>query len=417
MPQLKSIEKPTNVKPFVAKTVLPPIASREQALDQMVDSFTAMSQQLSQSYSFLEHRVCELTDQLQEVNLQVDQAQLDKRMLNDRFASLLEILPGGVVIIDNHGVVIECNPVAIRFLGEPLCGERWTDIIQRNFAPRNDDGCEISLKDGRRVSLATSSLPDGNGQIILLTDQTETRRLQGMLSRHQRLSAMGKMMSSLAHQIRTPLSSAMLYAEHLSNEALSPEMTRRFAGKVLSRLQNLEAQVRDMLVFARGEVEISEVMSGQQLADIWLEQSLDIARDHAVTLELDGDDQLQDALVACNKDILLGAMTNLVNNACQALQESGRGNKLVTLSVRVDNENLYLWVRDNGPGFSKEALLGIQEAFFTTKSTGTGLGLSVVRAVAAAHHGRFLIEKPSTGAKVGMKLPLIHTKETSHGNE
>ncbi|HSG60038.1 MAG TPA: ATP-binding protein [Pseudomonadales bacterium] len=415
MPQLKSIEKPTNVKPFVAKAVLPPVASREQALDQMVDSFTAMSQQLSQSYSFLEHRVSELTDQLQEVNLQVDKAQQDKQVLNDRFASLLEILPGGVVIIDNHGVVIECNPVAIRFLGEPLCGERWTDIIQRNFAPRNDDGCEISLKDGRRVSLATSSLPDGNGQIILLTDQTETRRLQGMLSRHQRLSAMGKMMSSLAHQIRTPLSSAMLYAEHLSNEALSPAMTRRFAGKVLARLHNLEAQVRDMLVFARGEVEISDVLSGQQLADVWLEQALDIAREQGVTLSLTCDEPLEDALVACNKDILLGAMANLVNNACQALHDAKCDTKCVILSMHVDHDSLYLWVRDNGPGFSKEALLGIQEAFFTTKSTGTGLGLSVVRAVAAAHHGRFLIEKPASGAKVGIKLPLIHTKEAQHG--
>lgn len=414
MPQLKSVEKPTNVKPFVSKGAAPLPPTRERALDQMVDSFTAMSQQLSQSYSFLESRVCELTDQLQEVNLQVDKAQRDKRQLNDRFASLLEILPGGVVIIDNQGVVIECNPVAIRFLGEPLCGERWTDIINRNFAPRSDDGCEISLKDGRRVSLATSSLPDGDGQIVLLTDQTETRRLQGLLSRHQRLSAMGKMMSSLAHQIRTPLSSAMLYAEHLHNEALSPEMTRRFAGKVLTRLQHLESQVRDMLVFARGEVDISDVVSGQRLADQWLEQSYDIGREQGVSIEIECDEGVEKTLIACNRDILLGAMTNLVNNACQALHEVERNTKLVTLSVKFDDDSLYLWVRDNGPGFSKEALLGIQEAFFTTKSTGTGLGLSVVRAVAAAHHGRFLIERPKQGAKVGMKLPLIHTKETSH---
>jgi len=415
MPQLKSIEKPTNVSPFVGKASVNMPQPRERALDQMVDSFTAMSNQLSQSYSFLESRVCELTDQLQEVNEQVDQAQRDKRVLNDRFASLLEILPGGVVIIDNYGVVLECNPVAIRFLGEPLCGERWTDIIERNFAPRSDDGCEISLKDGRRVSLATSSLPGGEGQIVLLTDQTETRRLQGLLSRHQRLSAMGKMVSSLAHQIRTPLSSAMLYAEHLSNEALSPQMTQRFATKVLTRLQHLESQVRDMLVFAKGEVDICDVVSDKSLVESWADQALEIAQQHGVKLNLESQQGLGASLLACNKDILLGAMCNLVTNACQALQESRVEEKCVTLSVTQQSGGIALWVKDNGPGFSKDALLGIQEAFFTTKSTGTGLGLSVVRAVAAAHSGRFLIERPIQGAKVGLWLPLAHTKENHHG--
>jgi len=73
------------------------------------------------------------------------------------------------------------------------------------FSPRDDDGHEVSNHQGKRISIATRSL-DKDGQIILLTDQTETRQLQANLSRHERLSALGKMVSTLAHQVRTPLS-------------------------------------------------------------------------------------------------------------------------------------------------------------------------------------------------------------------
>src|SRR5690606_13169564 len=124
----------------------------------------------------------------------------------------LDILPGGVVVLDGRGRVIEANPLALELLGEPLLGVFWREVIQRSFAPRADDGHEISLQDGRRLSLATRSLAGEPGQLILLTDLTETRRLQDELARHARLSALGRMVASLAHQIRTPLSTALLYA-------------------------------------------------------------------------------------------------------------------------------------------------------------------------------------------------------------
>ena len=96
-----------------------------------------------------------------------------------------------------------------------LLGKKWNQIVEAFFSPKDDDGHEVSMKSGRRVSISTRSLDQEVGQIILITDQTETRRLQDELSRGQRLSALGKTVSALAHQIRTPLSAATLYASHL----------------------------------------------------------------------------------------------------------------------------------------------------------------------------------------------------------
>src|SRR3990167_8136157 len=126
------------------------------------------------------------------------------------------------------------------------------------FAPREDDGHEISLKDGRRLAMATRSLNGEPGQLILLTDLTETRRLQEQLSRHERLSALGRMVASLAHQIRTPLSAALLYASHLTEQVLPVDQQQRFASRLKERLHELEHQVRDMLVFARGDLPLPD---------------------------------------------------------------------------------------------------------------------------------------------------------------
>ena len=175
----------------------------------------------------------------------------EKERLAQRLRNVLDLLPGGVIVIDGQGLVRDANPVALELLGEPLVGVNWRDVIVRSFAPRKDDGHEISLRNGRRLSIATRSLSGEPGQLVLLTDLTETRRLQDQLARHERLSSLGRMVASLAHQIRTPLSTALLYASHLEQGGLSEQQQQRFAGSLKARLHELEHQVRDMLVFAR----------------------------------------------------------------------------------------------------------------------------------------------------------------------
>lgn len=195
-------------------------ATSRAGLEQAFALFNQMSSQLSESYSLLEERVTELKGQLALVSAQRMEELAEKERLANRLQSLLDLLPGGVIVIDAHGVVREANPAALGLLGEPLVGMLWREVIARCFAPREDDGHEISLRDGRRLSIATRSLNGEPGQLILLNDLTDTRRLQEQLARHERLSALGRMVASLAHQIRTPLSAALLYAGHLSEQAL-----------------------------------------------------------------------------------------------------------------------------------------------------------------------------------------------------
>ncbi len=273
-------------------------------------------------------------------------------------------------------------------------------MIARNFAPREDDGHEISLKDGRRLSIATRSLRAEPGQLVLLTDLTETRRLQDQLSRHERLSALGRMVASLAHQIRTPLSAALLYASHLTEQVLPVEQQQRFAGRLKERLHELEHQVRDMLIFARGDLPLPDRLAPAALFDALRSA----AEPHVLGMQVRWQCDSRAGELLCNRDTLVGTVLNLIENAIQA------GGREAHLKVHLypRGDTVRLCVSDNGPGIDSVTLARLGEPFFTTKTTGTGLGLAVVKAVARAHQGDVqLRSRPGRGTCAIITLPLL----------
>jgi two-component system sensor histidine kinase FlrB len=405
-------------EPLAALPMEKALSEKGQDLKSAFELFNQMSEQLADSYHLLENRVAELNEELSSLSDRRLQELAEKEKLANRLESLLNFLPGGVVVLDSSGRVSESNPAAIELLGEPLQGELWREVIARCFAPRQDDGHEVSLRDGRLISIQTRNL-GADGQIILLTDQTETRHLQGELSRHERLSALGKMMGALAHQIRTPLSSAMLYAGHLCSGKLDDARRQQFSEKILGRLNNIERQVQDMLFYVKGELALNDVISVAQLQSE-LAEAMEVP---LMTSESTCEwiINCRERYIQCNRDALIGALLNLVNNAIQAVDRKAalriefnlypQTLNDSSLSAQLASEEQRLWIRvcDKGPGMSAELLKSVGDLFVTTKAQGTGLGLSVVKAVARAHHGKFLLQSTvGKGTCASLLLPFAN---------
>ena len=383
----------------------PNVPTEKAELHEAFELFNRMSQQLSSSYELLETRVADLTQELNTVSAQRMQELAEKEEIAERLESLLNVLPGGVIVLDARGYIREANPAAREMLGEPIEGIRWVEIIRRSFCPQKDDGHEISTKDGRRISIATRSLAE-DGQIILLTDQTETRRLQSELSRHERLSALGQMVSALAHQIRTPLSAAMLYAGHLSGGALSIEQQATFSSKLVKRLNHMERQVQDMLVFVKGDIPLNDLVTCADLQQ-GVEEEIEVLL-ASNSVECRWYNQCPTHLLRCHKDALIGAVLNLVNNAAQA------GCHAINIRLALSGEaQIRLCVEDDGPGIDDELLASVRDVFVTTKAQGTGLGLSVVDSVAQRHGGSFrLNSKLGEGTRACLELPLAQLTQS-----
>jgi len=389
--------------------------SEQQQLATAFAYFNDTSEQLIRSYRELEGRVQQLTDELAQVSAEKAEADDQQAETATRMQALLDVLPAGVIVLDNRGVIVESNPAAENLLQIPLQGRVWRKVISECFAPRNDDGLEVSTKSGRRVGLATSSLDtqkagEQGGQIVLLTDLTETRKLQQHVSRSERLTAMGKMVSALAHQIRTPLSAAILYADHLCNNALPAEKQHDFSQKLYRRLQHMERQVRDMLLFVKSELPLNDVLSGADL-----ESELRDAAEAALSSSgstCQWQNRASSVQLKCHREALVSALMNIINNGIQACENPAA--LTVTFSVS-DNKYLHIDIQDSGPGMPAEMLEHAREIFVTSKPQGTGLGLAVVQSVVRAHGGFFeLFSPPGEGLTVSLHIPVFNSTGESN---
>lgn len=202
----------------------------------------------------------------------------------------------------------------------------------------------------------------------------------------ERLSSLGKMAATLAHQIRTPLSAAMLYAANLGNVNLQPMARKRFQEKLMSRLEALEAQISDILMFARSkEQTVSEIDAGQLVDQTAGNVTAVVSRGNA-SLETVSDTGYMPILG--NATALVGALSNLIANAVEA----GADRIMLRLSKDEEKRCVTFSVANNGPVIPEDIKSKIFEPFFTSKPSGTGLGLAVVSAVTKVHQGILNLE-------------------------
>ncbi|MBT8127177.1 MAG: PAS domain-containing protein [Gammaproteobacteria bacterium] len=361
--------------------------------------FNQLSMSLADSYRDLQTQVEYLSKELSEARSERLKQLAEKELLADKLEGLLDTLPAGIVVLDSQGQITQANPVAHDMLGEDLIGRAW-DLLARRVLVT--DGDELRLHDGRWISLCIRSLDAEPGKIILITDTTETRALQELVSRQQRLTSLGEMVASLAHQIRTPLATALLYLSNISHPQAQSADRTHFADKAKERLHHLERMVNDMLIFARGEVSDTESFSvAEFIEDFKQAQEPQIDGERIMlTIQSPGDN----SRLCGNRDALFGAFQNLVNNAIEACKDT------LKLNIRVfqtKNNMIEFSFEDNGCGISDDIKDRVLEPFFTTRRNGTGLGLAVVNATVSSFNGRFDIHSaPGEGSCFTITLPL-----------
>lgn len=365
--------------------------------------FEETSKTLQQSYEELQAEVRQLTQKLADAEQAQREEETKNQILLKQFQQLFWSMPVGVLLLNQSGVVVMTNPIVERLFGESILGGAWAQIVPNSFRPQKDDGHEVTMVSGRRVRVETSSLGDVPGQLIILVDLTETHSLQRQLAHHERLSTMGKMVAALAHQIRTPLSSAMLYAGHLQKEALPEDMRVRFADKLSDRLNNIESQIRDMLIFSKSEIKLDEKVALSEFAARLEERASELVEQKQVQLEYTAA-LPETVFLQCNCEVLLGAVLNLVSNGAEASQRDA----VLQIRLTLEQKKLHVRVTDHGRGMSEEQLETVQQGFVTTKQHGTGLGLMVVKAITRAHHGDFVIDsQPGQGTTASIILPIL----------
>ena len=377
-------------------------------LEEVFATFNQVSIDLGSSYRELETRVSRLSEELAATHSARIRELTEKETIAAKLSALMDALPGGVLALDANTIIREENPVAIQILGKSFQGKSWNTALENSTTTEPVLNGELSFQNGKRISISSSAYGDEGDTIMLLTDVSENYRLNNLINREKRLAALGEMAARLAHQVRTPLSSAILYLSHLSFPAAQQAKSTTTVNKILNRLRQIESLIDGMLSYIRGDMTVNQEFC---LVDLLREVK------DAMSLQIksaNGKLKLHHLNHRCvirgDKEALFNALTNLVENSIQAVE----GNPAITLSLDKEDQFFKIRVEDNGPGIDASIKEQVFDPFFSTRLGGTGLGLAVVLSAVKAHGGEVTIKSASNnGALLELSIPVDISIEES----
>jgi two-component system sensor histidine kinase HydH len=333
-------------------------------------------------------------------------------------AQLIDQIACGCLVIGSTGLVLYTNRAALRILRRPSGEVVRLDILAalgagEELRPRFDTlGCdgylEASLRrgDGTFADIALNIIqaagggPAASGMILLLRDQEPRRRLEAELRRVERLSALGRIVAGVAHELRNPLAAVQALAEALDEELDGGDPRRQYTARMLQLLGRVEGFIRTSLEFSQPRM---PAPSRQRPAALARSAIQAMSADSRPALAVEVGLQVPEVLV--DPQHIVSSLTALLDNALEATGRAARVRVIVGAEIGPDDA---VWarieVRDDGPGVPQEHLARVFDPFFTTKAKGRGLGLALAQTLVGQNGGRLELHSAAGAETVATLL-------------
>lgn len=238
----------------------------------------------------------------------------------------------------------------------------------------------------------------------MVTESVEDREREQLREQYAEIASLA---GGLAHEIKNPLSTIGMNLELMAEDLQQSDEPRD--RRMLNRIQTVQRECRSLeeilhafLQFARvGELELEETDLNEVVRE-FIEFYQPQAREHGI--EISPHLAAGPLMVRLDRSLMRQVLMNLTLNAQQAMPDGG----LLELQTYVRDGTAYLDLIDNGAGMDERTVAKIFQAFFSTKSGGSGLGLPTVRKVVEAHHGKICCEsEPGRGTRFTIALPAV----------
>jgi two-component system NtrC family sensor kinase len=343
-----------------------------------------------------------------------------------RYRNLVESASDAIVTLDANGRFTTVNHAA-----EIISGYRREELVGQWFAPMlSDDELPKALahfqkalagetglfesrfyrKDGeaRTISI-TYSTPQRDEEVLcLIRDVTDQKMLQEQLIQSEKMSAIGQLVSGVAHELNNPLAGISAFAQLLLAEKRFPPDQRTAAETIYSEARRASRIVQNLLTFARQHKAEKGPAAINQVLDDTLELRGYELRVRGIDVRREYDEALPDTMGDGHQ--LQQVFLNLITNAEQAMERAEGKHHRLTVRTRNAGDIIRIEVEDTGGGIPPNLVERIFNPFFTTKPTGhgTGLGLSISLGIVREHEGRIWAENtPQGGARFIVELPVI----------
>ena len=360
------------------------------------EAFQLQSTQLEESHKKLKEQLKHSQIDLAEKNKELATKVTEVQDIKERLSNILESITDAVFMIDKAGSIVTANHAACSFFEKDKFED--LDVLSLTKVPeimafitagkkiQDKDLC-CNIHEEEKV-LMLSILPikkNLDRSVLIIKDITEYQQLKVRVEREDRMTALGQVAASVAHEIRNPLAAVEGFARLLERDL--PSNQKRMAGKIVQATRQLNYVVTNLLTYTRDQAinpfphEMSQVI--EEAAELVIPMAED--RDIAFNMKLkEGVSAQVDGIQI--KQLLL----NLFINAVQACPVKSDGEINVTMK-KVRNR-ISISVEDNGCGIPASKLPRLFEPFFTMKDGGIGLGLAMCRRIADMHAGKLTVE-------------------------
>jgi len=354
--------------------------------------------------------------------------------LKQLHSTIVENLESGLMTITRDGLIRVFNPYLekltslsqIHAYGRPV-GSVFPTLVIGNDAVLHHTQGEFYYRapSGSPMTIGYSSVPfnglqgEVTGLIVTLKDLTSLKQMALALKRSDRLAALGELSARMAHEIRNPLAAISGSVQLLSEHGCLRDHESRLLAIVIRESERLNGLITDFLAYARPTLPCPDWFSLYQLVTDLQSLLLADTRFEKVQLRLQVSEELQ---VWADRSQLQQVLLNLLHNAADAMPDGGE----VTVSADIQSGSddtgssfsmLCLKVSDQGGGMDEETRRHLFEPFWTTKPSGTGLGLATVYRIVEGHGGMVQVEPcPNGGTVVTVLLPMLEEEQGENQN-
>jgi two-component system sensor kinase FixL len=361
----------------------------------------------------------DITDHKKDVN--------DLRDSEARLRSILESAVDGIIVIDSHGRVESFNPAAERLFGyraEEVAGQNVNLLMPSPYREQHDEylarylatgiakiigiGREVT---GRRKDGTTFPLHLSVGEMAvsgerkftgLLHDLSARVKVEEQLREQAALVRLGEMAAVIAHEVKNPLAAVRGAIQVIGKRLPQGAREAAIVIDIVARLDALNQLVRDLLLFARPPRPKPVPVDVSALLSLTATLMGEDGANRGVQVVIDG----AAPTIAADAELLKIVFLNLFLNSAHAMRQNGA----IAVTLSASEDVCRIEVADTGPGIPPEIHAKLFTPFVTTKSRGTGLGLSTVKRLVEAHAGTIQVDcPPGGGTTVVITLPLSST--------
>jgi signal transduction histidine kinase len=243
--------------------------------------------------------------------------------------------------------------------------------------------------------------------LVNMIDMTKAKELEHLLTIQDKMASLGRVAAGMAHEIRNPLSGINIYLntlKKLHHKNGSEEKVKQIIGHIQSASHKIESVIRRVMDFAKpGEPKLALIDLNRPVTEA-INLSAVTMRKSGIALEK----ALSGSLPPCKADptLIEEMVLNLLNNAAGAMKTMAEGKKILVTSS-VEGDGIILTVSDSGPGIAPEIKDKIFDPYFTTKSDGTGIGLSISHRIISDHGGSLTVSDSDLGgAEFRIEIPI-----------